>query len=1081
MGVWSTLRRFAARSRPNRGQASKRSPARLRPLRPRDLRMEQFEDRVLLSIATWNPEGPAPIINGQVENVGPQAPTTNAYLNQVDGAVEAVATSTNPNLANVLYVGTVNGGVWKTTDVSSASPTWTPLTDSQSSLSISSISFDPSDGSGNTLVAGVGRVSSDTNRGFANLSGNGNLTGILRTTDGGTTWTSLSGNGALNGLSICAVAERGSIILAAVNDDVSGSYAGCGIYRSTNDGTTFTQISYQNGLRNGLPEGAAYDLVGDPNNANVFYTAVIGADQFGGQNGVYRSTDAGATWTEIGGSQTFLDANKNSLLNTAGNNATHNIRMSVGNSGQLFVGIVNNDPNQPGYDQVSAVYISANPQAKTVNWTKMDVPQTLESNGTNPVLLQQTAIPGDPLAQGSVYFSIAADLNDPTVVYIGCDYQPVIGAASSVGATNYSGQLFRGDASLPAGTQWASLTDSNAQPAGTTGGTASGSSPHAGSRGMAIDSSGRLIEVDDGGVYVDPTPQNNTGDWSSLIGQTVSTATPPQTGLQVSELNTIAYDDVSNVILAGSQNNDAIEQTAAGSSTWQTVNQTPSPTILGVNTGGGVAVADNDPSLVGTSPAESYRYTSSQNLKNFQRQVVNANNVVVQTSTPGLVVNGTGGLTFAQVDGGQMPAAPGDAQPLTPIAINANDGSHLVIGGSVTVYESLNRGDNLIPLLTTNGASLANANAMVYGGYSGVTPEENVLWVATNNGVYLRGANGVAGGPLTQTNYDAALYGRAISIAVNSTDWTQAYVIGVDALGDDHVWYTSNQGVTWTDLTANSSYKPQGLQKVVYVSAAGASGSVGAVLVGGLQGVYSAQTSQWTGVAQIGTTSWYQLGQGLPGAAVSDMQYDAKNDVLVVGTVGRGAWELTNTKTQIFGVPDLVSVVTSQATYQPTQSPTLSAAPTELTFDFNQNQVIDAKTLAGIQITRENSYGTLFPNAATGQFNSTTASGLEINVGVVNGVSNVPLLNVGNTLTLQGISSITQTTVTQVFQFVAPNGTASAGDVAIPFTPGQSLSNAEMKAICQAISSVPNFQVTASYSANPLVPGEPVGNLLQRR
>ena len=84
-------------------------------------------------------------------------------------------------------------------------------------------------------------------------------------------------------------------------------------------------------------------------------------------------------------------------------------------------------------------------------------------------------------------------------------------------ATAYSGLLFRGDASLTSGKQWVSLTNSNSiGPAG--GGTASNSSPHSESRDMVFDATGRLIEVDDGGIYLRTNPKNNTGDWFSLNG-----------------------------------------------------------------------------------------------------------------------------------------------------------------------------------------------------------------------------------------------------------------------------------------------------------------------------------------------------------------------------------------------------------------------------------------------------------------------------------------------------------------------------------------------------------------------------------
>jgi photosystem II stability/assembly factor-like uncharacterized protein len=62
----------------------------------------------------------------------------------------------HPTDPNTLFVATPNGGVWRTTD---GGATWSPLTDSLP-LSIGAISYDPTDGSNNTLVAGFGKFSS---------------------------------------------------------------------------------------------------------------------------------------------------------------------------------------------------------------------------------------------------------------------------------------------------------------------------------------------------------------------------------------------------------------------------------------------------------------------------------------------------------------------------------------------------------------------------------------------------------------------------------------------------------------------------------------------------------------------------------------------------------------------------------------------------------------------------------------------------------------------------------------------------------------------------------------------------------
>src|SRR5260370_16223717 len=69
----------------------------------------------------------------------------------VAGAVGPVVA--DPLNANTLFVGTPAGGIWKTTN---GGTTWTPLTDKQASLSIASLSLDPTDPTSRTLIAGTG-------------------------------------------------------------------------------------------------------------------------------------------------------------------------------------------------------------------------------------------------------------------------------------------------------------------------------------------------------------------------------------------------------------------------------------------------------------------------------------------------------------------------------------------------------------------------------------------------------------------------------------------------------------------------------------------------------------------------------------------------------------------------------------------------------------------------------------------------------------------------------------------------------------------------------------------------------------
>src|SRR5262245_1501413 len=390
----------------------------------------------VVSGGTWTAQGPGPIVNGQVENVTPN--------NEVVGAIHTVAA--HPTDANILYVGGVNSGIWRTGNATAESPNWTPLTDNLPSLSSGALEFDPTDATRRTLLAGIGGQISSFGR-----SG-GFLTGLLRTTDGGDNWAQIS---PLQGQNISGVAARGSTLLA--------SAAGNGLFRSTDGGVNWVQVSGHNGV--GLPAGGTLDLVGDPGNLNRFYVSTR-------RTGIFRSDDAGETWTNISSGDPTL----NEVITNAENS---NTEMAVASNGRLYVVVV------VGLASGRAQYIgfSDNPAAATPAWTAMDLPQTPDANGENEGI--------HPGGQGDIHLSIAVDRNDPNTVYVAGDRQdnPF---PNFIGASNFSGRLFRGDTSVaPTGAvpspQWEHMTHSNSIPQIPGGGAARGSSPHAGSREMAID------------------------------------------------------------------------------------------------------------------------------------------------------------------------------------------------------------------------------------------------------------------------------------------------------------------------------------------------------------------------------------------------------------------------------------------------------------------------------------------------------------------------------------------------------------------------------------------------------------------
>ncbi|HEX7020521.1 MAG TPA: glycosyl hydrolase [Gemmatimonadaceae bacterium] len=186
------------------------------------------------------------------------------------------------------YFGATGGGLWKTTD---GGVTWTPVTDGKiGSASVGAVAVAES----NPDVVYIGM-------GESYIRGNimpGD--GVYKSSDGGKTWTHL-GFQKSDAISAIRVSPTDpNVVFVADFGKYGAPSEERGVFKSTDGGKTWRKVLYRN------PETGAIDLAIDAKNPNVMYAALWEAfrkewqmSSGGPGSGLFKSTDGGETWTEI--------------------------------------------------------------------------------------------------------------------------------------------------------------------------------------------------------------------------------------------------------------------------------------------------------------------------------------------------------------------------------------------------------------------------------------------------------------------------------------------------------------------------------------------------------------------------------------------------------------------------------------------------------------------------------------------------------------------------------------------------------------------------------------------------------------
>ncbi|MDQ2912269.1 MAG: hypothetical protein M3T56_03330 [Chloroflexota bacterium] len=219
--------------------------------------------------AAWTGLGPNPIV---------QVTRTGGPFAAMAGRIGALAIRKNGQF----ILGAAQGGIWL---YDATTGTWSPKTDNLPSLSIGALAVAPSNDAIVYAGTGEGALSGDSY--FGN--------GILKSTDGGATWSQVSGDyfqavsisrlvvdpTDANHLYVAVLRGRGGARRVTPSD-----HSRLGIWESKNGAQTWKL------LKEVTEANGATDLRMDPQNRNVLFASFWG-------DRIYKSTNGGASWTPI--------------------------------------------------------------------------------------------------------------------------------------------------------------------------------------------------------------------------------------------------------------------------------------------------------------------------------------------------------------------------------------------------------------------------------------------------------------------------------------------------------------------------------------------------------------------------------------------------------------------------------------------------------------------------------------------------------------------------------------------------------------------------------------------------------------
>jgi photosystem II stability/assembly factor-like uncharacterized protein len=212
----------------------------------------------------------------ELRSIGPSLTT---------GRISDVAV--DPKNPSVWYVAVSAGNLWKTENRGN---TWTPIFEDYGSYSLGAVTVDPRDS--NVVWLGTGENNNQRSVSFGD--------GIYKSTDAGKTWKRMGLESSEHIQNIVVDPRNSSIVYVTAIGPLWSSGGDRGLYKTTDGGQTWKAI-----LSISADTGVT-DLAMDPKNPDVLYAAAYQRRRAVGQligggpeSGLYKSTNAGQSWTKL--------------------------------------------------------------------------------------------------------------------------------------------------------------------------------------------------------------------------------------------------------------------------------------------------------------------------------------------------------------------------------------------------------------------------------------------------------------------------------------------------------------------------------------------------------------------------------------------------------------------------------------------------------------------------------------------------------------------------------------------------------------------------------------------------------------